>query len=135
MFLNRRRFSLLEEDRDFSWCGGESPALSTLKPNHLKSFAELQLPTRVGSCLSPKHRAAHTKTRQIGLGKGHVTNFHEISDLERRLGAKLQLLGNSDYVVLYCFPPSSQSNVIQDCDQFFHLWQYFWLILLFALGR
>lgn len=35
--------------------------------------------------------------------------------------------------MLYCAssPPASQSNIVQDWDQFFHLWQCFWLILFF----
>lgn len=84
----------------------------------------------------PKHRAAHMKMPQMGLGKGHATDFNEISDLERRLGAKLQLLGNSVYVIL-CFlpPPTSQTNILQDWDQFFHLRQCFWLIFFVCLGE
>lgn len=84
----------------------------------------------------PKHRAAHMKMPQMGLGKGHTTDFNEISDLERRLGAKLQLLRNSVYVTLCFLPtPTFQSNILQDWDQFFHLRQWFWLIFFVCLGE
>ena len=60
---------------------------------------------RAGLCLPPKHCAAHIKMPQMVFRKGHATDFNEISDLEIRLGANIQLLGNSVYVILRFVPP------------------------------
>lgn len=107
-------------------------SLAHLEAKWLKAICRVPALMWADLCLPLKHCAAHVKMPQMGLGKEHVTDFNEISDLESRLGAKLKLLGNSAYVTLCFLPPplhpAFQSNILQDWDQFFHLWQCFWLI-------
>lgn len=116
-----------------AWWVKLSPVL--LEAKWLQDICRAPASMRAGLCLPPKHCTAHMKMPQMGLGKGHATDFNEISDLERRLGAKLQLLRNSVYVILCFLPPAFQSNILQDWDQIFHLWQCFWLIFFVCLGE
>lgn len=76
-----------------------------LEAKLLKVICRAPTSTWAALCLPPKHCAAHMKMPQMGLRKVHATDFNEISDLEIRLGAKLQLLGNSVYVTLCFLPP------------------------------